>query len=114
MPVLFLNTESVLEGGQLASQFGAVEEEPTSFCTTAPPVKLVSLATATSPAANLDTQSVPPTLVTVVFESISNGVTPPSAACAGDAGDAASVIATGVASAAAKTRRRCLARDTCR
>ena len=35
----------------------------------------------------------------------------PSAACAGEAGDAASVIATGVASAAAKTRRRCLERD---
>src|SRR5215211_2745435 len=112
IPVLFLNTESEFEAGQLASHVGAVEDDPTSLCTTGAPVKLASLATATSPAAAFDTQSVPD--CTVVLESISNGVTPPSAACAGEPGDAASVIATGVAIAATSTRRRCLERDAYR
>ena len=84
MLVLFLNTVSVFELGQLGSQLGSVDDEPTSVCTTAAPVKLASFDTATSPAANFDTQSVLPAVLTIVFESISNGVTPPSAACAGE------------------------------
>ena len=65
-------------------------------------MKLVSFDTATSPVAAFEIQSVLPAVVTTVFESISNGVTPLSAACAGEAGEAASVIATGAARAAAK------------
>jgi hypothetical protein len=114
MLVLFLNTESELELGQLASQLGAVFAEPTSLCTTGAPVKLVSFDTATSPVAAFEIQSVLPTVVTTVFESISNGVTPASAACTGEAGEAASVIATGAASAAVKIRRKGLERNTCR
>src|SRR5436189_5410235 len=68
MPVLFLNTESAFDGGQFANQLGGVEDVPTSVCTTAAPVKLVSFETATSPVANLDTQSVPD--CTEVLESI--------------------------------------------
>src|SRR5215203_5595262 len=86
MPVLFLNTESEVELGQFASHVGAVDDDPTLVWTTASPVKLASLETATSPAA--------------AFE--------------GEPGEAASVIATGVAITATSTRRRCLARDTCR
>src|SRR3954463_4250826 len=96
MPVLFLNTESAFDGGQFANQLGGVDDVPTSVWTTAAPVKLVSFETATSPVVAFDTQSVPD--CTEVLESISNGVTPPSAACAGNADDVASVTATGAAS----------------
>src|SRR3954470_17241199 len=69
MPVLFLNTESTFDGGQFANQLGAVDDVPTSVCTTAAPVKLVSFETATSPVAAFDTQSVP-VPSTEVLESI--------------------------------------------
>ena len=79
----------------VGSQLGAVDDDPTSLCTTASPVKFVSFDTATCAGGELR-HPVGAGLVTVVFESISNGVTPPSAACTGaPPGDAANVIATG-------------------
>src|SRR3954471_14325370 len=100
MLVPAVKTESKVELGQLGSQLGGVVDDPMSLCTTASPVKLASFETATCPAVNFDSQSDPES--TLVFESISNGVTPSAASV----NEGVNVTTTGIVSAAAISRRR--------